>query len=57
MKKSRFYKYRDIMAKMECGRSYAYKLIAQWNAELAAKGYATFPGRVPRAYADQKMMY
>lgn len=55
--KSRFYTYRDIMQKMECGRSYAYELIAKWNAELKAKGYATFPGRIPKKYADEKMLF
>ena len=54
--KSRFYKCADIMRLMECGKSYAYKLIAQWNAELAEQNFATFPGKIPKAYADSKML-
>ena len=33
----------------------AYKMIAQWNEELRAKGYTTVGGRVSRRYYQEKI--
>ena len=33
----------------------AYKMIAQWNEELKAKGYTTVGGRVSRRYYQEKI--
>lgn len=34
--------------------AHAYKIIRQLNAELAAKGFLTFSGRVPRKYLAER---
>ena len=34
--------------------AHAYKIIRQLNAELAAKGFLTFSGRVPRKYLSER---
>ena len=33
---------------------HAYKVIHRLNAELAAKGYLTFSGKVPRKYLEER---
>ena len=33
---------------------HAYKVIHQLNEELAAKGYLTFSGKVPRKYLEER---
>ena len=33
---------------------HAYKVIHRLNEELAAKGYLTFSGRVPRKYLEER---
>ena len=45
---------RDVMAVLAVSESKAYSIIKQLNRELAAKGYITVPGKVSRAYFEEK---
>ncbi len=45
---------RDVMAVLAVSESKAYGIIKQLNQELAAKGYITIPGKVSRAYFEEK---
>ena len=36
-------------------KSYAYKLVKAMNKELAAQGYITMAGRIPKAFWAKKM--
>ena len=45
---------KDVMAALEVSESKAYGIIKQLNQELAAKGYITIPGKVSRAYFEEK---
>lgn len=45
---------KDIMAALAISESKAYGIIRQLNQELAAKGYITIPGKVSRAYFEEK---
>lgn len=45
---------RDVMAVLAVSESKAYGIIKQLNRELAAKGYITVPGKVSRAYFEEK---
>lgn len=49
-----FVKVQDLMKMLRIGKSTAYKLIGELNAELKAKGYKTFAGRVPRSYVIKR---
>lgn len=46
---------KDVMAALEVSESKAYHVIRQLNEELAAKGYITIPGRVSKAYFEEKL--
>lgn len=46
---------RDVMEALEVSESKGYSIIKQLNAELAAKGYITIPGKVRRAYFEEKL--
>lgn len=46
---------KEVAKAFECSESHAYKLIRQMNQELAAAGYMTVHGRVPRAYLATKI--
>lgn len=46
---------RDVMEALEVSESKGYSIIKQLNAELAAKGYITIPGKVSRAYFEEKL--
>ena len=44
----------DIVAESGCSESKAYKIIAQLNKELEAKGYITIRGKVPEQYFRER---
>ena len=44
----------EVAEVMDCSERYGYKIIAELNAELKAKGYITRSGRVPRKYFFQR---
>ena len=46
---------RDVMAALEVSESKAYGNIKQLNSELSAKGYIVIPGKVSRAYFEEKL--
>ena len=46
---------RDGMAALEVSESKAYGIIKQLNSELSAKGYIVIPGKVSRAYFEEKV--
>jgi predicted transcriptional regulator len=45
----------DIARELACSKSHAYKLVRLMNRELAAQGYITMAGRIPKAYWAKKM--
>lgn len=45
----------DIAKELNCSKSHAYKLVKSMNKELAAQGYITMAGRIPKAYLAKKM--
>lgn len=45
----------DVADILQCSISKAQKLMAQWNKELAARGFTTMQGRVPRRYAMDRL--
>lgn len=49
-----FVKVQDLMKMLRIGKSTAYKLMSELNAELKEKGYKTFAGRVPRSYVIKR---
>ncbi len=55
MAKSIFIKANELAAELEISQGLAYKMIAQWNEELKAKGYTTVGGRVSRQYYQEKI--
>ena len=46
---------RDVMATLEVSESKAYGIIKKLNSELSAKGYIVIPGKVSRAYFEEKL--
>lgn len=46
---------KDVMAALEVSESKAYGIIKQLNSELSAKGYITIPGKVSKAYFEEKL--
>ena len=46
---------REVMAALEVSESKAYGIIKQLNSELSAKGYIVIPGKVSRAYFEEKL--
>lgn len=55
MAKSIFIKANELAEELEISQGLAYKMIAQWNEELKAKGYTTVGGRVSRQYYQEKI--
>lgn len=45
----------DVAKELDCSKSHAYKLVKLMNMELAAEGYITMAGRIPKAYWAKKM--
>lgn len=50
MANSIFIKADELAKELDISRGLAYKMIAQWNEELKAKGYTSVGGRVSRRY-------
>lgn len=45
-----FFFVNDVMQTLNVSRSFAYKIIQQFNEELSEKGYYTIAGRVHKGY-------
>lgn len=45
----------EVAKELECSKSHAYKIVKRMNKELAAEGYITMAGRIPKAYWAKKM--
>ena len=45
----------ELAKELDISQGLAYKMIAQWNEELKAKGYTTVGGRVSRRYYQEKI--
>ena len=45
----------DVARELNCSKSYAYKLVKKLNQELAAQGYITIAGRIPKSYLAKKI--
>ena len=56
MANSIFIKADELAKELDISQGLAYKMIAQWNEELRAKGYTTVGGRVSRRYYQEKIM-
>ena len=50
-----FIKADELAKELDISQGLAYKMIAQWNEELKAKGYTTVGGRVSRRYYQEKI--
>ncbi len=44
----------DLAKLLDISVGHAYKVIHRLNEELAAKGYLTFSGKVPRKYLEER---
>ena len=44
----------EVAKELECSKSHAYKIVKRMNKELAAEGYITMAGRIPKAYWAKK---
>jgi len=53
MANSIFIKADELAKELDISQGLAYKMIAQWNEELRAKGYTTVGGRVSRCEAEE----
>lgn len=53
MKDKSFITAPELAEMLDMSAALAYKVIRQLNGELAAKGYLTFPGCVPRKYLSE----
>lgn len=47
---------KEVMQRLECSESQAYKVIKHLNMELKKQGYFTIAGRVPRAYFEKRCL-
>lgn len=52
--KGRFYFVEDVMRITGLSRSKSYQIIQRLNGELAADGYITIAGRIPRKKFDER---
>lgn len=48
---------KDVMQRLDCSESQAYKIIRTLNSELKKQGYLTMAGRVPTAYFEKKCLF
>ena len=55
MANSIFIKADELAKELDISQGLAYKMIAQWNEELRAKGYTTVGGRVSSRYYQEKI--
>lgn len=44
----------EVAESMDCSESMAYRIIAELNEELTAKGYITRRGRISRKYFQER---
>ena len=44
----------DVAAMLGVSKTHAYKIIKKLNYELEEKGYITTPGRIPKAYFEER---
>lgn len=51
----RFLKAQDLAEMLDVSESKAYQIVRMLNEELAAQGYITVRGRVPSAYAAERL--
>lgn len=54
MKESIFYNVHDVMNILNVGKTKAYKVMAELNAELTEKGFMVVNGKVSRAYFKKR---
>lgn len=45
----------DVAEALCCSKSHAYKIVRSLNDELAAQGYITVAGKIPKAFWAKKM--
>lgn len=45
----------DVMAVLEVSESSAYKIIRKLNSELSERGFITIPGKISKAYFEEKL--
>ncbi len=45
----------DVVNMLGISKSKAYKMVQSYNKELAAKGYITISGKIPKAYLEEKL--
>lgn len=45
---------KEISELLEISLSSAYKIIRKLNSELADKGYLVIPGKIPKAFFDER---
>ena len=45
----------EVAKELEWSKAHAYKIVKRMNKELAAEGYITMAGRIPKAYWAKKM--
>ena len=46
---------KDVMTVLEVSESKAYGVIRQLNDELAKKGFIVIPGKISKAYFEEKV--
>ena len=54
MRESIFYNVHDVMNILNVGKTKAYKVMAELNAELTEKGFMVVNGKVSRAYFKKR---
>lgn len=52
---NKFIRVDEVAAELGVSKSYAYKLIRQFNKELRDKGFITISGRVNRQYFNERL--
>jgi hypothetical protein len=49
-----YYTVEDVQAMLGTSKGMAYKIMRRLNSELAANKYITIPGKVPKAYFEER---
>lgn len=49
-----YFKAPEVAEMLGVSRGHAYKIVKKLNTELAAKGYITIAGRIPKKYFWEK---
>lgn len=52
-----FMKVQDVADELGISKSYAYKIVQQFNEELKAQGFITISGRVNKQYFLERVCY